>query len=125
MATAGDMEVRSDTTKAQFALFLSLTIDTTAILGAALAWRIAPTNPAWAFAIVSVLAIAAFASVLLLAKEPALVARETLIDAHVAVCCVLLRVALTAKAGVGTSTRYARAARSDTSLPRRRSSCPP
>jgi DHA1 family tetracycline resistance protein-like MFS transporter len=53
-----------------------------AIFGAALAWQIAPTSPAWAFAIVSMLAVAAFASVLLLAKEPARVARETVIDAH-------------------------------------------
>ncbi|QIG48688.1 MFS transporter [Nordella sp. HKS 07] len=42
-----------------------------AILGAALAWQVAPTDPALAFAIVAALAISAFASVLLLAREPA------------------------------------------------------
>jgi MFS family permease len=53
-----------------------------AILGAALAWQVAPTSPASAFAIVSVLALAAFASVLFLAREPARVARETSAEAR-------------------------------------------
>lgn len=53
-----------------------------AILGAALAWQIAPTSPASAFAIVCGLAIAAFASVLFLAREPARVARETSVEAR-------------------------------------------
>jgi MFS transporter, DHA1 family, tetracycline resistance protein len=53
-----------------------------AILGAALAWQIAPTDPAWAFAIVAALAIAAFASVLLFAKEPVREACNASVDAR-------------------------------------------
>lgn len=53
-----------------------------AIFGAALAWQVAPTDPAWAFAIVAALAITAFASVLLLAKEPACGARDMSADAR-------------------------------------------
>lgn len=52
------------------------------ILGAALAWQVAPTNPDWAFAIVSVLALVAFACVHLWATEPARAPRTTPIDAH-------------------------------------------
>ncbi|MGO4408301.1 MFS transporter [Bosea sp. RAF48] len=53
-----------------------------AILGAALAWQIAPINPAWAFAIISVLATAAFAGVYSWATEPARVARASPFDAR-------------------------------------------
>ncbi|SED39371.1 Predicted arabinose efflux permease, MFS family [Beijerinckia sp. 28-YEA-48] len=53
-----------------------------AILGAALAWQIAPTSPGSAFAIVCGLAVAAFASVFFLAREPARVARETSVEAR-------------------------------------------
>jgi MFS transporter, DHA1 family, tetracycline resistance protein len=53
-----------------------------AILGAALAWQIAPTDPAWAFAIVAALAVTALASLLLFAKEPVRGARNMSVDAR-------------------------------------------
>ena len=53
-----------------------------AILGAALTWQIAATDPAWAFAIVAALAIVALASVLLFAKEPVREIRNTSVDAR-------------------------------------------
>lgn len=53
-----------------------------AILGAALAWQIAPTDPASAFAIVAGLAVIALVSLFLSAKEPVRGARNTSVDAR-------------------------------------------
>ncbi|MET3649225.1 MFS transporter [Phyllobacterium ifriqiyense] len=53
-----------------------------AILGAALAWKIAPTDPAWAFAIIAVLAVIALASLLLFANEPVRGAHNISLDAR-------------------------------------------
>ncbi|WP_172349142.1 MFS transporter [Mesorhizobium sp. NZP2298] len=59
---------------------LGVAIGVGAILGAALAWRVAGANPVMAFAIIAILAAVALSSILWLAKEPIRAASTAISD---------------------------------------------